>query len=192
MIKKICMLFLIVISGCGKSTNKTVQPIEPTQPDNKIMVNSASSRNHEVKYANGQVKECGKIVDANKVGLWQEWYEDGKPYKEIVYNQEGQPDGTMKDWFPSGSLKSTMEFKNGVAEGLTTYFHENGTKRAEETYINGKLEGTSKVWDKDGKITQEITYKNHKYDGILTYYNKDGSIKLKQLWENGQFKSTVE
>jgi antitoxin component YwqK of YwqJK toxin-antitoxin module len=75
-----------------------------------------------------------------------------------------------------------LNMKNGKNDGLFTIFYmQNGQKREEQTWKDGKPDGLRTFWYENGKKEKEGTYKDGKIDGLWTYYNEDGSIKeLKQ------------
>ena len=53
--------------------------------------------------------------------------------------------------------------------GLHTYWHENGQKKIEGTYKDGKGNGVKTWWDKNGQKENVITFK----DGEIILIGKD-------------------
>ena len=49
-------------------------------------------------------------------------------------------------------------FDNGTRSGTWTWWHSNGQKRLEATYVNGALNGDVMEWDRDGKTLNQNTY----------------------------------
>lgn len=65
-------------------------------------------------YENGKLKTSGKVKNC----LW---------------------DGLVKEYFPSGKLKSTRLYDEGKRNGLTEYYTEDGVKWRQEDFFNGNL-----------------------------------------------------
>ncbi|MGB0390370.1 MAG: toxin-antitoxin system YwqK family antitoxin [Salibacteraceae bacterium] len=84
---------------------------------------------YEEVYENGVIKITGK-VDSNtqRVGLWESFYEDGKPW-------------------------SIGEYENGVEIGRKKTWYSNGKPRYEGLMLNGKPSGTWFFWDEKGVKT---------------------------------------
>ena len=81
-----------------------------------------------------------------------------------------------KEWYENGQKKSEVTFKDGKINGLVTYWYENGEKKSEGTYKNGKKDGLFTWWYGNGKKEYEGTYKNGKKFSVKEW-NEDGSIK---------------
>ena len=50
--------------------------------------------------------------------------------------------------------------KNGEADGLFEWFHENGQLQRRGEHKNGKLDGLWEYFDRDGSLTETIEFKN--------------------------------
>ena len=58
--------------------------------------------------------------------------------------------------------------------GEAVWYYENGQKRSEETYKNGKLDGLWTDWYENGQKWQEGTFKDGKQIGRTNWY-EDGN-----------------
>ena len=47
-----------------------------------------------------------------------------------------------------------------LMHGLWTSWYENGQKRSEATFADGKLNGVQTLWDEQGAVTERTTWKN--------------------------------
>jgi antitoxin component YwqK of YwqJK toxin-antitoxin module len=56
-------------------------------------------------------------------------------------------DGTQKEWFENGKIKSIQNYTNGKKDGIQQFYFENGFIKSEENWKNDKLE-SKKCWDK--------------------------------------------
>jgi antitoxin component YwqK of YwqJK toxin-antitoxin module len=82
-----------------------------------------------------------------------------------------------EQYYENGQKKTEESWKDGKLNGKKTRWYENGQKWGEEYYRDGKESGLSTSWDENGQKWKEGTYK----DG-----NKNG--KWTELYENGQKK----
>jgi antitoxin component YwqK of YwqJK toxin-antitoxin module/predicted esterase len=77
------------------------------------------------------------------------------PFTDEVY---GEP--FLYEWFlgrqqsrfyENGQKRCEGEFLDGKKDGKWTYWHENGSKEMEEEYVQGKPNGKWTLWDKEGE-----------------------------------------
>ncbi|NJM14981.1 MAG: hypothetical protein HC896_06010 [Bacteroidales bacterium] len=75
------------------------------------------------------------------------------------------------------TVKAKMFFKEGVMEGLTTTFYNNGSKQQEGNYKRGKFHGEWKKWYACGNLAYDITYANGMLNGKYVLYHRNGAKK---------------
>ena len=83
-----------------------------------------------------------------------EFYEDGQLKSVENKNEDGEWDGLHYGWYNNGEKRYERTYKDGKQDGVETWWdkYENGQKRYEGTYKNGEIIST-KIWDDDGKQT---------------------------------------
>lgn len=92
-------------------------------------------------------------------GVWQTYDAAGKQILQEENYVKGKPDGTAKEWFPSGQLKLQIGIKDGKRHGPTMQWDDKGNKIVDLNYVEDKLDGTATSVRPDGtKTIQE--YKN--------------------------------
>ena len=92
-----------------------------------------------------------------------------------------------KEYYPSGKLKTEINYINGIKEGIRKTYYENGQLEVETNYKKNIKEGIYKLYYENGKLRQEGNYKNGKLDGILKmYYKKWGISYVVDTYKNGQ------
>jgi antitoxin component YwqK of YwqJK toxin-antitoxin module/uncharacterized RDD family membrane protein YckC len=87
---------------------------------------------------------------------------------------------------------------------LKESFHENGQKKMEAHYADGKLDGSSTLWNEYGQKIIIVNYKEDKRHGLLTRWYNNGQKKIEinytdnkrdgkmTFWhENGDIKKTL-
>ena len=75
-----------------------------------------------------------------------------EPRDGIYYQtNESEPySGWAKRMYDSGQVQLLWQFKDGKADGLQAEWHENGQKKEESTYKDGK-ELSAKYWNSKGE-----------------------------------------
>jgi antitoxin component YwqK of YwqJK toxin-antitoxin module len=66
--------------------------------------------------------------------------------------------GLCTENYKNGKLAYTGKIKDGLKEGAWVWFHQNGQKRCEVTYVKGLEEGKKVLYTKEGKVQLEIVY----------------------------------
>lgn len=84
-----------------------------------------------------------------------------------------------------GKLMCFATYKDGVLNGLSKEWHNNGILVREQTYAKGLIMKSKKWYGNGGKIEEEQVWVINK-DGIRT-----GTVK-EYYWENGQLSSVRE
>lgn len=87
---------------------------------------------------------------------------------------------TEKEYYPNGMLRSTIECKGDVPNGVSTYYNDDGVKTLEVNYKNGKKEGRLRSFFFNGNLQTEEHYKNDQLNGLQTTYDLTG-IKLTEI-----------
>ena len=89
-------------------------------------------------------------------------------------NSETPFTGVAVDKYENGQKKVEGTWKDGKEEGLMTRWHENGQKEAEGTFKDGKRKGLVTSWYENGQKKHEVTWKDgKKLSG--TYWDEEGN-----------------
>ena len=80
------------------------------------------------------------------------------------------------DYYENGQKKFETPFKDGKIDGLQTVWYENGQKEGEWISKDGIYDGLFNVWYENGQKKLEGTYKDGKLISSKEW-NKDGSLK---------------
>ena len=129
-------------------------------------------------HKNGQKILEATFKDGKFDGLLQRWHENGTKWSEVNY-KGGKEDGLQLDWYKNGQKKAEYiysdgnkllytfwrvngqkveeytykgvndQFGNPLKDGLSTEWYDNGQKKSEAIYKDGK-EISSKEWNEDG------------------------------------------
>ncbi|MFZ1808904.1 MAG: CHAT domain-containing protein [Cyclobacteriaceae bacterium] len=146
-----------------------------------------------------------QIVDGEKQGLWtvlvdQDWKQvtsvDQAAYYRIIEYQQGNPVGTVRDYFVDGRLQwqgQLLSENPDVNDGLCIWYNTDGSKKEEFTYKNGIKEGVA-VYYWQGKKYSEGTFTKDKLNTDWVYYGNDYNSYYKsavQSSSNGEFEKAV-
>ena len=58
--------------------------------------------------------------------------------------------GIYKEYYPKGNIKTEMSLRNGLKDGITTIYFENGKKNEIRSYKKGEMHGTWITWNELG------------------------------------------
>ena len=112
----------------------------------------------------------GAMHGADKV-----FYKSGK-LKTVGYFENGLLEGTTKIYFEDGSLMGSVDFKKHQKHGRGVRFYSNGVKQLERFFVNNKLEGVSKTWYDNGSLMKSEEYKDGMLHGTLKTYYESGGV----------------
>ncbi len=81
----------------------------------------------------------------------------------------------------SAPQQGSIELQNN-----STYWYENGQKKLEQNYKDGKKHGKMTTWYENGQIEYVGNYKDGKEDGKWTYWDENGSLKFEGHYKDGK------
>ena len=98
--------------------------------------------------------------------------------------------GLQTEWYDNGQKRIEGYYNDGKKEGLHTEWETNGWKEIERNYKNGKLHGLCIRYE-FGVITSKIEYKNGVRHGTFIGFYKNGSISNIEFFKNGKLNGLV-
>lgn len=149
---------------------------------------------------------------------YQEQYREGLLFNAVYFD----PDGTivseiengqgLKTEFEDDSIYATVEYENGIADGLVKLYHKKGAllrsyhvhegmKNGEEweyypsdienpkphlmiSWFEDKIQGITKTWYENGALESEREMSGNKKHGLSFAYYKSGELMLMEEYEN--------
>ena len=111
-------------------------------------------------------------------GPWEFYYENGKLKSKGKFSDDGKLQGEWLYWYENGQQKQKATFADGVVQGKTTTWFDNGNIYAEENYSNdGK--------NRHGKLTKLINTNyiiprafNSKYLFTVLAFRSLGAVRM--------------
>ena len=116
----------------------------------------------------------------------KEYFTNGQIRTEFIMDDDTGQNGLFKMYGYNGELTSTVYMKNGVKNGIETWYDGHHRKIREVPYINGKKHGTMKELYPNGDIMATIPYQNSFRNGLAQTYNPDGSVNKTAMYRNGR------
>jgi antitoxin component YwqK of YwqJK toxin-antitoxin module len=139
-------------------------------------------------YNNNRIRYQGQFESGKEVGVFK-FYSAGNSDHPIAIKEYKANSSIVKVKFYSiqGVLESegNMEYKQRIGKWL--YYHKDGKSIiAEEIYSQGLLNGESTTFYENGKITEILNYKNGKLHGKVKRYSKEGVLLDDLFYEEGK------
>jgi len=100
-----------------------------------------------VKYKKELKRYHADQTDQKKDGILVRDSSSNEPLSGIVYFH-----------FANGQLAYEREYKNGLLDGLSISYHENGTKSSVGNFLKDQLHGKVAAWDQNGNLEFERNY----------------------------------
>jgi uncharacterized protein len=146
-------------------------------------------------FPSGKTDNEGAYKNDERFGPWKFYWGNGKLRMEGAYKDKGLRDGIWKKYYRDGTLEAELSYKLGKAEGVQSFYDEDGKIYTQKTYVADRAKKII-YYDKKGKeignyllgkTTQEITeyYPNGRRSAIGEYENGERSGDWKFYSENG-------
>ena len=104
-------------------------------------------------------------------------------------NSETPFTGRLVKKYENGQKKEETNYKDGKKDGVFTFWFENGQKKLEGKFKNGKDVGLWTGWHKNGQKGLEWNLKNGKEDGLLTIWDEEGNVTETKTSKDGELVS---
>ena len=115
----------------------------------------------------------GQFYAGKMEGIYKEYYESGKIFKEINFINDKE-NGQGKIYYEDGKILSIKNYKNGVVDGEYIEYYTDGELKLKGSYKNGLRDGEFKTYLMNAKSAGSIFYKDGKeIKSTLTDYMKE-------------------
>lgn len=138
---------------------------------------------------------CGQVCqlkDSLSDGIYYSYYDTLMNNIAVIAEyQNGVRNGLYKEYYQSGPLMISEEYKCGKRDGASIFFNEDRTiNRLIDRYSNGVINGSLYSYRQTGQID---IYKKYK-QGILIFQEEyqNGILKRRLFFENDQVIKTEE
>jgi len=112
----------------------------------------------------------------------REWYSNGQlewhiPLAPRWPGERPKLHGAAKQFYPTGELKTTIEYEYGKVVSEEVGYFRNGKIRHRLPFVNGRKEGIYKTFREDGTEESETNYENGKIKGKPKRYGRSGKAR---------------
>ena len=92
------------------------------------------------------------------------WFDTNRPEEKMTKKIKDLPpkDGPVTYWYENGQKKWEINYKNGKKSGLEIWWYESGQKKSECPYKEGKKHGIAISWYENGQKKSEFKYEDGK------------------------------
>ncbi|MBE7463685.1 MAG: hypothetical protein HS116_09290 [Planctomycetes bacterium] len=134
---------------------------------------------------------CGnaKQTDVNEVGsesVDEDVWENGKPKSRQIFlkfaSGESVRHGTQTEWFENGQKRLETQYANGKLDGPLTEWFMDGQKARAGAFRAGKETGTWTAWQPTGAKYWEAEYVEGRIQGKKTYW-RDGKVSVEEMYD---------
>ncbi|MEG0486866.1 MAG: hypothetical protein RR575_02910 [Acinetobacter sp.] len=116
------------------------------------------------------------MMDESELRCFRRYFPSGALMCEYYENSDGQRIGWSRHWYENNQLMSEIYYKNGLSEGVSKTYSENGKLIIYQELINGKLNGFYKSWFNDGTIKEDGYYVNDVAQLGYKWYKPNGEL----------------
>ncbi|OGN56669.1 MAG: hypothetical protein A3D96_06005 [Chlamydiae bacterium RIFCSPHIGHO2_12_FULL_44_59] len=117
-------------------------------------------------------------------GPYYEWYDTGIAKVEYSY-QEGEYEGSQKEYYPSGQLKVSSFYKDQKRHGLHEEWYDNGVLARRVHFAYGLKDGQMGEWYSNGNSKIDAYFQKDSPDGVQSEWFEDGQLKRRAEFASG-------
>lgn len=177
----------------GRPTEKRVY-----KDDKKItaVTYDANGKITEESQYDSEEKMHGEIKTYHEGIQWfNSTFEHGKLKRVTYYDKTGkvinefqEVKGELKgkSYYPTGQLYSEYTYKNGLAEGLWTYYYRSGVVMSRNPYREDKLNGEGLTYHETGALKSKLMYVDGNGHGLFQEYFIHGGKKTHGWYQDGK------
>lgn len=177
----------------------TLVSIEKYINDDPV-TNAEELKEYEIRrdyYPSGQVRIEGSYYNGKADGLRREYSEDGTIVKGYIFSRGimlsegitdafGKKQGPWKEYYESGELLASGNYKNGLRTGEWTFYHRNG--KTEQKGFFGPKESPDGEWTyyyESGNLLKKELYVDGELDGEYVEYSDSGKVIVQGNYSEG-------
>lgn len=174
----IIITFFLLTTNCKSGELKETYYANGNLKERYTLVNGKFHGQYISYYENGNIRAKGKYMENKMVGEWLNYHENGKIFIKQKYKNDKlifleawdkksnqivkDGTGTIISYYPDGSKRSSVSYKNCKKDGSWVSWFENGVKANESHFTEGKPTGAWFFWDEKGNLIEKKEYKEGK------------------------------
>lgn len=113
-------------------------------------------------------------------------FPDGKNKAAVYFDEKSKQKLAELEFHPNGQPKIHKKFEQGILQGESWCYYEDGKPWSLNTFLNGEYHGTYKTWYPNGQLHQHGNYELGQPSGEWLSYYENGAIDTRGEYRNGQ------
>jgi uncharacterized protein len=211
-IKKILFFILhitFIVTVSGQNGSDSLHFFQFFFPSGKLssegfMKNDQPDGYWKTYYENGNVKSEGNRENFMLNGSWKFYDETGKIVLDINYEQNLK-NGTRTTYMENEKI--VENFEKDIKQGFTYIYYPNGSLKRDIFFRDGLEEGYAREYDEDGLVIALYQYRKGflinreiinrlnsagNKQGVWMYFHENGNIRRTEEWRNGLLNGFVK
>ncbi len=137
----------------------------------------AKNTSYEIGYDSlGRILEITPYTDGKKNGTQVYFRDDNFGVAGLLPFKDDKREGFTYEFFPGQQTAFKGESRGDEFNGLSTWFHKDGTPEKTGIRTSDKAEGEWTEYYENGQLKAKGTYINGNKNNDWTYWNNDGTI----------------
>lgn len=92
---------------------------------------------------------------------------------------------SLVSYYNNGKIESIVHLRDNVRDGDASFYWENGNRKEELTYANGRVEGLVRRYNQDGVLQEMFSIENGKREGPTSLFDSTGKYIDDIYYEEG-------
>jgi antitoxin component YwqK of YwqJK toxin-antitoxin module len=143
-------------------------------------------------YENGNVAATGVYVNEEKDSVWQYFSYYGNHLAGIETYDNGVKEGVSAVYYENGKPAETFWYERDMKNGPWRQFYDNGALKVEAEFVDDQRHGKFNYYTPGGRIEMEGQYFRDQMHGEWIYYNGNGSQVSVINYINGRPENETE
>lgn len=136
-----------------------------------LLLASSGVFSQSLEYSEGYFYKNGMLYTGTYTEYWP-----NKNVKLVQNIRNGVEDGVSEIYFEQGKLQEQRSYFEGEKHGIWSTYNASGTKVAEANYRHNSKDGIWRIWDEYGKIRYEMYYSNGEKTGTWRMWDENGKL----------------
>lgn len=170
----------VLLFACSDADRRTtVKDTYANGQAKSIIYKTLDERNtyYEIAYDSlGRILKISPYAEGKKNGSEVFFRPDSLGIVGLLPFKNDKREGFIYEFYPGQQIAFKGEAQNAAFNGISTWFHKNGTPKETGTRINDQKEGEWTEYYENGQLKAQGTYLNGRKNKDWTYWNSDNSI----------------
>ncbi len=116
----------------------------------------------------------------------KEYFTGGQVSSTYTWDDKSGKNGTLRKYGYGGHLTSSVHIRNGVKDGIESWYDPQRRVIQQVPYVNGRIHGIHTALYPNGDKMITYTYKYGMKNGYAYAYNTDGTVSKKAKYKNNK------